>query len=105
MWKIVSDMSDYVILTQDDDYTEKTQDIVKDILPGIERKEWENFWIILNRESAIRTALLEAQKNDVVLIAGKWDEHMMMTNDGPVDYNDKQVVLKILKEIDDNKVM
>ena len=35
MWKIVSDMSDYVILTQDDDYTEKTQDIVIDILPGI----------------------------------------------------------------------
>lgn len=105
MWKIVSQMSDYVILTQDDDYTEKTQDIVKDVLPGIERKQWENFWIILNRESAIRTALLEAQKNDVVLIAGKWDEHMMMTNEWPVPYNDKEVVLKILKEIDDNKVM
>lgn len=105
MWKIVSDKSDYVILTQDDDYTERTQDIVKDILPGIERKEWENFWIILNRKSAIRTALLQAQKNDVVLIAGKWDEHLMMTNLWPIEYNDKEVVLSILKEIDDNKVM
>lgn len=105
MWKIVSDKSDYVILTQDDDYTEKTQDIVKDVLPGIERKEWENFWIILNRKSAIRTALIQAQKNDVVLIAGKWDEHVMMTNLWPIEYNDKEVVLSILKEIDDNKIM
>ena len=105
MGKIVSQMSDFVILTQDDDYTESTGQIIKDVLPGIERKEWENFWVIPERESAIRTALLEAQKNDVVLIAGKWDEHIMMTNHWAVDYNDKKVVLKILKEIDDNKVM
>jgi UDP-N-acetylmuramyl tripeptide synthase len=32
-------MSDIVILTQDDDYSEKIEDIIKDILPGIERKE------------------------------------------------------------------
>ncbi|MDD5769883.1 MAG: UDP-N-acetylmuramoyl-L-alanyl-D-glutamate--2,6-diaminopimelate ligase [Candidatus Gracilibacteria bacterium] len=105
MGKIVSQMSDFVILTQDDDYTEKTNSIIKDVLPGIERKEGENFWIIPDRQSAIRTALIEASENDVVLIAGKGDEHLMMTNDGPVDYNDKEEVIKILKEIDDNKVM
>ncbi len=105
MWEVVSRLSDYVILTQDDDYTEKTQDIMKDILPGIERKEWENFWIIPDREVAIRTALLQAEKDDAILIAGKWDEHQMMTNLGPIAYNDKEVVLKVLKEIDDNKIM
>ncbi len=105
MWKIVSQMSDYVILTQDDDYTETTQDIVKDVLPWIERKEWEDFWIILNRQSAIRTAILQAKKYDAILIAGKWDEHLMMTNLWPIEYNDKQVVCDILKEIDDNKII
>jgi UDP-N-acetylmuramoyl-L-alanyl-D-glutamate--2,6-diaminopimelate ligase len=93
------------VLTQDDDYNESTAQIIKDVLPGIERKEWENFWIIPDRESAIRTALLEAQKNDAIVIAGKWDEHVMVTNHGIVEYNDKKVVLKVLKEIDDNKVM
>jgi UDP-N-acetylmuramoyl-L-alanyl-D-glutamate--2,6-diaminopimelate ligase len=39
MGKIVSDMSDFVVLTQDDDYTESTGQIIKDVLPGIERKE------------------------------------------------------------------
>lgn len=33
MGKIVSDMSDFVILTQDDDYSEKTSAIIKDVLP------------------------------------------------------------------------
>lgn len=105
MWWVVTRLSDYVILTQDDDYTEKTQDIMKDVLVGIERKEWEDFWIIPDREVAIRTALLQAQKDDVILIAGKWDEHIMMTNLWPVPYNDKEIVLKILKEIDDNKIV
>ncbi len=105
MGEVVSKLSDYVILTQDDDYTEATQDIMKDILPGIERKEWENFWIIPDREVAIRTAMLQAEKDDAILIAWKWDEHLMMTNLWPVAYNDKEVVLKILKEIDDNKII
>jgi len=39
MGQIVSEISDKVILTQDDDYSEDTIDIIKDILPGIERKE------------------------------------------------------------------
>jgi UDP-N-acetylmuramoyl-L-alanyl-D-glutamate--2,6-diaminopimelate ligase len=105
MWEVVSKYSDYIVLTQDDDYTEKPEQIIKDILPGIERVQWENFWIIIDRKSAIRTALLKAEKNDIVLIAWKWDEHVMVTNDWPIPYNDKEVVKEILKEIDDNKIL
>jgi UDP-N-acetylmuramyl tripeptide synthase len=36
---VISRLADCVILTQDDDYTEKTEEIIKDIIPGIERKE------------------------------------------------------------------
>jgi UDP-N-acetylmuramyl tripeptide synthase len=39
MGQTVSELSDFVILTQDDDYTENTQEIIKDVIPGIERKE------------------------------------------------------------------
>ena len=105
MWEIVSRLSDVVILTQDDDYTEKTEDILKDIIPWIERKEWEDFWVISNREEAIRTALVMADENDIVLIAWKWDEHMLVTNDWPIEWHDKTVVEGILKWIDDNKII
>lgn len=105
MWKVVSDLSDIVILTQDDDYTENTESIMKDVLPWIERKEWENFWIIANRKEAIQTALMSAEKWDVVFLAGKWDEHIMVTNSWPVEWHDKTIVQEILIGIEDNTLI
>lgn len=105
MGRIVSEYSDIVILTQDDDYTEKTEQIIKDVLPWIERKEGDNFWIIADRKEAIRTALVTGKKDDIILIAGKWDEHLLMTNSWPVEWHDKAVVKEILKQIDDNKIV
>ena len=67
MWEIVSKYSDSIILTQDDDYSENTESIIKDVLPWIQRVEWDNFWVIPTRKEAIETALLKAEKNDVVL--------------------------------------
>jgi UDP-N-acetylmuramyl-tripeptide synthetase len=105
MWKIVSENSDIVILTQDDDYSEKTEDIINDVLPWINRKETEDFWVISTRREAIQTALLKAQKWDIVLIAWKWDEHVMVTNEWSVKWHDKTIVKEILKSMDDNKII
>ena len=105
MWEIVSKLSDIVILTQDDDYSEKTEEIIKDVLPWIERKEWENFWIISTRREAIQSALIMAEEWDVVLIAWKWDEHVMVTNKWIIEWHDKSVILEILKWMDDNKII
>ena len=105
MWSVISRLSDVVILTQDDDYSESPQDIIKDILPGVDRKQWEDFWIIIDRKEAIRTALVMAQKWDIVLIAGKWDEHVRVTNQWHVPWHDKTIAEGILKDIDDNTIM
>ena len=69
MGQVVSEMSNIVIVTQDDDYTENTQKIIKDILPGIDRKQGEDFWIIADRKEAIRTAVVMAKKDDIILLA------------------------------------
>lgn len=105
MWEVVSRLSDKIILTQDDDYTEDTVSIIKDVLPWINRVEWDGFWIIPNRQEAIRTAIIWATKWDVILIAWKWDEHVLVTNSWPVKWHDKTAVLEILKAIDDNKII
>lgn len=105
MWKIVSEKSDIVILTQDDDYSEKTEEIMNDVLPWIDRKEWDNFWAISTRKEAIQTALFMAKKWDIILLAWKWDEHVMVTNNWLVKWHDKTVVLDILKSIDDNRII
>ncbi|MDD4151769.1 MAG: UDP-N-acetylmuramoyl-L-alanyl-D-glutamate--2,6-diaminopimelate ligase [Candidatus Gracilibacteria bacterium] len=105
MGKVVSDLSDVVILTQDDDYSEKTEDIIDDVRPGIDRKEGEDFWIITDRENAIKTAIIMRKPGDVVLVAGKGDEHLMITNQGPIIWHDKDIIGKILNEIDENKIV
>lgn len=105
MWEIISRLSDVVILTEDDNYTESIEKIIKDVLPWIERKEWEDFWIITDRKDAIRTAIVTAKENDIILIAWKWDEHVIVRNNWAEEWHDKTVVLEILKEIDDNRIM
>lgn len=105
MGEIVSTLSDVVILTQDDDYSEKVERIIKDVLPGIERKEGEGFWIIADRKEAIRTALITAKKGDIVLVAGKGDEHVLVTNSGSIPWHDKTIVEAILKDIEDNTIL
>jgi UDP-N-acetylmuramoyl-L-alanyl-D-glutamate--2,6-diaminopimelate ligase len=105
MWEIVSKYSDMVILTQDDDYTEKTEKIIKDVLPGINREEWESFYIIPTRKEAIEVWIAAARVWDVLLIAGKWDEHLMMTNAWPVKWHDKSIIKGILEKIDDNVII
>ncbi|MFZ4461014.1 MAG: UDP-N-acetylmuramoyl-L-alanyl-D-glutamate--2,6-diaminopimelate ligase [Patescibacteria group bacterium] len=71
MGAMVHKLSDVIILTEDDNYTEDQFRIMNEVSKGIKRKEGEDFWIIFNREDAIRTALILAQKDDVVLLAGK----------------------------------
>ncbi|HBA45436.1 TPA: hypothetical protein DEG21_02660 [Patescibacteria group bacterium] len=62
-------MSDFIILTDDDTYSENSLSIINDVARGIKRKEGENFWIISDREDAIRTGLTVAEPNDIILIA------------------------------------
>ncbi|RAL55092.1 hypothetical protein BLD25_04940 [Candidatus Gracilibacteria bacterium GN02-872] len=105
MGRIVDRNSDVIILTQDDDYAEKTEKIIKDVLPGIKRKEGENFWIIPTRREAIEAGIFALKKGDCLLVAGKGDEHTMVTNSGAVPWHDKTVILEILKGIKDNQII
>lgn len=105
MWEVVSRLSDLVIVTQDDDYSENPAKIIKDILPGIDRKQGEDFWIIADRREAIRTALLTAKKDDIILLAGKGDEHSLITNHWPTQWHERTIVEEMLQGIEDNTIL
>ncbi len=100
MWRIAHLLSDVVILTDDDTYTEDSLSIIRDVSEGIERKEGESFWIIPERDDAIRTALLMLREGDVLLVAGKWAETVQVTQKWPIPWNDRKVIERILMEID-----
>lgn len=102
MWKVVDELSDFIVLTDDDTYTEDSLRIIKEVSVWIKRKEWEDFWIVPDREDAIRTAILMAGVNDVILIAGKWSETAIITNKWSFPWSDVGVTKKILQEIENN---
>lgn len=100
MWRIVDILSDVVILTDDDTYTENSLSIIRDVSVGIKRKEGKSFWIIPDRDDAIRTALLMLRKWDVLLAAGKGAETVQVLQSGSRPWNDRRVIERILAEIE-----
>lgn len=100
MGRIADIMADVIILTDDDTYSEDSLAIIRGVTEGISRREGENFWIVPDREDAIRTALLMLHPGDVLLAAGKWAETVLVTQSGPVPWNDRKVIERILMEIE-----
>ncbi len=87
---------DIIILTDEDSYRENPMTIVCDIKKGIKKKEAR---IIIDRREAIKEALLEANKEDIVFITGKGSETLMVTNKGKIDWDDRRVVSEEMKKI------
>ncbi len=100
MWRVVDILSDVIILTDDDTYTEDSLAIIRDVTEGITRREWEKFWIIPSREDAIRTAIIMLQVGDILLVAGKGAETVQVTQKWAIPYNDRKVIERILMEVD-----
>ena len=66
--------SDKVIITSDNPRFEEPQDIINDMLAGLNAQQMKKVLSIADRREAIRTACMLAQKGDVILIAGKGHE-------------------------------
>lgn len=71
MGAITHKLADVVIVTDDDADDENRVAIIADIVAGIPRKEGENFFILPEREFALKMAVNLAKPGDVVLLAGK----------------------------------
>ena len=66
--------SDKVIITSDNPRFEEPQDIINDMLAGLNDEQKQKTISICDRREAIRTATMLAQPGDVILVAGKGHE-------------------------------
>ena len=80
------------ILTSDNPRFEEPQDILNDMLAGLDMLEKAKSLTITDRREAIRTACALAQKGDVVLIAGKGHEDYQIIQGVKHHFDDKEVV-------------
>ncbi len=91
MGRIAGHYCERVILTNEDPYDENPQKIIDEMARGVEDESKVS--IIMDRRSAIRTAILEAKSGSVVLISGKGtDPYIMGPNNTKTPWSDTKVV-------------
>ena len=88
--------SDRVIITSDNPRFEEPQEIINDMLAGLNAKQMKKVISIVDRREAIRTACMMAQKGDVILIAGKGHEDYQEIKGVKHHFDDKEVVRDII---------
>ncbi len=96
MGSIAEEFSDHVFITSDNPRSEEPQKIVNDILMGIEKRE--KITIDIDRFKAINKSIKFANKEDIVLIAGKGHEDYQILNDKVIDFDDRKIAYKLLQE-------
>lgn len=102
MTKIVSTYVDYIILTNEDPYTEDPLAIIKELEKGLEfswMSKDKDYFLEIDRKKAIAKACALAKKNDLVMVTGKGAETMMMIGDQMVPWSDKGVIEEVVTEM------
>ena len=90
--------SDRVIITSDNPRFEEPQDIINDMLAGLDQKQMKKVISIADRKEAIKTAVMLAQKGDVILLAGKGHEDYQEIKGVKHHFDDREVVREIFSE-------
>ncbi len=84
--------SDRVIITSDNPRFEEPQDIINDMLAGLDARQMKKVISIADRREAIRTACMMAEKGDVILVAGKGHEDYQEIKGVKHHFDDHEVI-------------
>ena len=99
MGRIASSLSTKVIFTSDNPRTEAPETIIADVETGVEPQNFNKTLAIADRKQAIKTACAMADKNDIILIAGKGHETYQEINGKRTDFDDFKIVTRFLEEL------
>ncbi len=97
MGEVAGKYSDKCIITSDNPRTEDPEDIVQDILEGLEKEgSGGDYEIALKRDEAIGRAIKIAKKGDIVLIAGKGHEDYQIFKDETISFSDRKIAAEYI---------
>ncbi len=90
MAKIAKKYCYFSVVTSDNSRSEPLSEIIADILSGFD--ETNKRHVITDRKKAIEYAIINAENNDVVIIAGKGCENYIIDKDGTHPFNEKDII-------------
>ncbi|HZK39090.1 MAG TPA: UDP-N-acetylmuramoyl-L-alanyl-D-glutamate--2,6-diaminopimelate ligase [Clostridia bacterium] len=97
MGEIAQRLSDIVVITSDNPRTEDPNEIINDILEGL-NKPGKNVIVEENRTKAIEKALHTATKGDIIVLAGKGHETYQILKTGKIHYDEREIIAQILAD-------
>ena len=93
MGRIAETLADRVLLTSDNPRSEDPQQILTDILAGIQQFDSARMRVQPDREKAIHEAMAWSDSpDDVIVVAGKGHENYQILADCTIHFDDKEVV-------------
>ena len=98
MASIAQRLSDYCIVTSDNPRTEDPQNIINDIIAGLDKTK-ENYEVVIDRKDAIFNGIKNAKKDDIVIIAGKGHENYQIIGTVKHHFDDKEIANEALNLI------
>lgn len=98
MANIATQLSDQVIFTSDNPRDEDPEVIIQEMEAGVEMQLRRKYLSISNRKEAIRTAARLANKNDIILIAGKGHEKYQEIKGEKLPFDDMAVARESLTQ-------
>ena len=97
MGKVVSELSDIAVVTDDDPYTENPLRIREEVMSGMgEGKGHADVYEIGDRRGAIAKAIELARRTDVILVTGLGHQNYRVVGDKKEKWNDRDVVEELL---------
>jgi UDP-N-acetylmuramoyl-L-alanyl-D-glutamate--2,6-diaminopimelate ligase len=97
MARVAEQLADFIIVTSDNPRTEKPEGIIDEIINGFENPASEKITVQPDRRKAIELAIETADKDDIVLIAGKGHEDYQIIGTKKIDFSDKLIAQQCLR--------
>ncbi len=99
MGSVAAKLSDFVIVTSDNPRSEEPLSIINDILEGMKNSRTP-YVVIENRIDAIKFAIQKAQKDDIIVLAGKGHENYQILKTGKIHLDEREVIKDALSQED-----
>lgn len=100
MAAVACELSDKVIITSDNPRSEEPEQIINEMMEGVEGHFFNKTLSITDREQAIKTACIMAQPGDIILIAGKGHENYQEIKGIKHPFDDLKIITNLFEKLD-----
>jgi len=98
MGRIAERLADLLVITSDNPRTEDPQQIITDVISGIQRFDSSRMVVDVDRKQAIHQAIDMATPEDIIVVAGKGHEDYQILGDRTIHFDDREVVQDYVKQ-------